>query len=68
MKSVKVLIHCFDFQISMKAHIENCSQAATLVSAILRGDAKLLGSALGEFFGTVFLLDNFCLTMSNSGP
>ncbi|KAL3690901.1 hypothetical protein R1sor_004552 [Riccia sorocarpa] len=35
-------------EISMKAHVENCSQAAALVSAILRGDAKLLGSALGS--------------------
>ncbi|KAL3682533.1 hypothetical protein R1sor_000555 [Riccia sorocarpa] len=33
-------------QISMKAHVKNCSQAAALVSAILRGDARLLGSTL----------------------
>ncbi|KAG6550573.1 hypothetical protein Mapa_007942 [Marchantia paleacea] len=35
-------------EISMKAHVSNCSQAAALVSAILLGDARLLGSALGS--------------------
>ncbi|BBN13817.1 homoserine kinase [Marchantia polymorpha subsp. ruderalis] len=35
-------------EISMKSHVSNCSQAAALVSAILLGDARLLGSALGS--------------------
>ena len=33
-------------QISMKMHIANCSQASALVTAILQGDASLLGAAL----------------------
>ncbi|OAE27122.1 hypothetical protein AXG93_900s1080 [Marchantia polymorpha subsp. ruderalis] len=40
---------CFFLEdISMKSHVSNCSQAAALVSAILLGDARLLGSALGS--------------------
>lgn len=35
-------------EISMKAHVANSSQAAALVSAILLGDAPLLGSALAS--------------------
>ena len=35
-------------QVSMKQHIANSSQAAALVAAILTGNAKLLGAALGE--------------------
>lgn len=35
-------------EISMRSHIANSSQAAALVTAILRGDAALLGSALAS--------------------
>eukprot|EP00850_Spirogloea_muscicola_P004778 SM000021S06411 [mRNA] locus=s21:78986:82354:- [translate_table: standard] len=35
-------------EISMRAHTANCSQAASLVTAILTGNASLLGSALAS--------------------
>ncbi|XP_024374981.1 homoserine kinase [Physcomitrium patens] len=35
-------------EISMKKHIANCSQASALVTAILQGDASLLGAALSS--------------------
>jgi len=35
-------------EISMKMHIANCSQASALVTAILQGDASLLGAALSS--------------------
>eukprot|EP00250_Pteridium_aquilinum_P019411 c24421_g1_i1 orf=219-596(-) len=34
--------------ISMHDHISNCSQAASLVSAVLHGDLSLLGKALSS--------------------
>lgn len=33
-------------QVSMEQHVETCSQAAALTTAIVQGDIALLGSAL----------------------
>lgn len=35
-------------QVGMKDHVANCSQAGTLVAAVLQGDARMLGAALSS--------------------
>lgn len=52
-------------QISMKKHIANCSQASALVTAILQGEAHLLGAALCKSNSTCALHSLQCSSDSH---
>lgn len=49
-------------QISMKSHVANSSQAAALVTAIILGNAPLLGSALGTLELPSIALAAYCIS------